>query len=72
MFKIMNVNPFEESQECLFIGVKDTPEKFNGLLAQLDEKFENELTELVKSGDISAKSKKSLIYIPLKKLVQNV
>ncbi|MEC1376466.1 leucyl aminopeptidase [Heyndrickxia oleronia] len=68
MFKIMNVNPFEESQECLFIGVKDTPEKFNGLLAQLDEKFENELTELVKSGDISAKSKKISYVHTFKKI----
>ncbi|MGE8207547.1 leucyl aminopeptidase [Heyndrickxia sp. NPDC080065] len=57
MFKFFNANPFEEKQECLLIGLKDTPEKFSGILSELDAKFENELTELVKSGDISAKVK---------------
>lgn len=57
MFNISSSNPFNESQECLLIGLKDTPEKFSGILTELDVKFENGLTELVKSGDISAKLK---------------
>ncbi|MBL5767518.1 hypothetical protein HV454_08215 [Bacillus sporothermodurans] len=57
MFNISSSNPFNDSQECLLIGLKDTPEKFSGILTELDAKFENGLTELVKSGDLSAKLK---------------
>ncbi|MGE6257565.1 leucyl aminopeptidase [Heyndrickxia sporothermodurans] len=57
MFKTINTNPFTEVHECLLIGLKDIPEKFSGLLSELDSKFDNQLTELVKSGDLSAKMK---------------
>ena len=57
MFKVINTNPFASNQECMFIGLFDQPEKFSGMLQELDENFGNELTELVKTGDISAKSK---------------
>ncbi|TDK62349.1 leucyl aminopeptidase [Bacillus salipaludis] len=50
---------FNESNEHegLVIGLFDRPEKFTGLLARLDEIFEGQLKELVKSGDITAKFK---------------
>lgn len=57
MFYYENKNPFENEQECIIVGLKDHPEKFSGILEELDLKFERQLTELVKSGDISAKLK---------------
>ncbi|MBS4222882.1 leucyl aminopeptidase [Lederbergia citrea] len=57
MFKVINANPFESNQECMLIGLFEQPEKFTGQLLELDDRFGGELTELVKSGDISAKSK---------------
>lgn len=57
MFQVKNEIEFQDSYECLVIGMKEKPEKFSGQLAKLDELFEGQLTELVKSGDISAKKK---------------
>lgn len=57
MFRISNGNPYEHVQECMFIGLKDQPEKFSGDLQRLDDAFHGKLTELVKAGDISAKYK---------------
>ncbi|RDI41481.1 leucyl aminopeptidase [Falsibacillus pallidus] len=57
MFKTKNIHPFEQESEVLIVGLKDKPEKFEGLLSELDEAFSGELTELVKSGDVSAKAK---------------
>ncbi|MBS4200153.1 leucyl aminopeptidase [Bacillus sp. FJAT-49732] len=57
MLKILNGNPFESNEECLIVGLFEKPEKFTGILEQLDDIFDGELTELVKSGDISAKYK---------------
>ncbi|KQL53202.1 aminopeptidase [Heyndrickxia shackletonii] len=57
MFQYENKNPFENEQECIIVGLKDQPEKFSGILEELDLKFDRQLTELVKSGDISAKLK---------------
>ncbi|MCJ8009457.1 leucyl aminopeptidase [Lederbergia wuyishanensis] len=57
MFKISNGNPFESRKECLIVGLIEKPEKFTGMLEPLDQIFDGELTDLVKSGDISAKHK---------------
>ncbi|MGP7816305.1 leucyl aminopeptidase [Niallia sp. 01092] len=46
------------TQESIIIGLFDKTIKFEGKLAQLDEVFQGELTNLVKSGDISAKKKR--------------
>ncbi|MFJ5713827.1 leucyl aminopeptidase [Neobacillus sp. NPDC093127] len=50
-FELANVH------EGLIIGLLDKPEKFAGNLTKLDAEFNGQLTELVKSGDISAKLK---------------
>jgi leucyl aminopeptidase len=50
-FELANVH------EGLVIGLLDKPEKFAGNLRKLDAEFNGQLTELVKSGDISAKLK---------------
>lgn len=57
MFHVKNEINFVEATECLIVGLYDKPTKFEGNLAKLDELFEGQLTELVKSGDISAKKK---------------
>ncbi|WP_319922079.1 leucyl aminopeptidase [Neobacillus dielmonensis] len=46
------------THEGLIIGLFDKPEKFSGPLAKLDESFDGQLTQLVKSGDVSAKLKR--------------
>src|SRR5690606_2598051 len=63
MFNVLQGNVFETDQECVIVGLFDRPEKFAGKLTSLDELFAGELSELVKSGDISAKRKEvSLIH----------
>lgn len=57
MFAVKNEVNFLEVSECLIVGLYDKPTKFSGEIAKLDELFEGQLTELVKSGDISAKKK---------------
>ena len=57
MFTVSKEINFLSFQECLVVGLYDKPVKFEGTLAKLDENFNGHLTELVKSGDISAKSK---------------
>ena len=58
MFHVKNEWELSSEHEGLIIGLFDKPEKLSGSLASLDEKFDGQLTELVKSGDISAKLKK--------------
>lgn len=59
MFSVKKGNPFATKHEGLIIGLFDKPNKFEeGHLLVLDQAFEGRLTELVKSGDISAKKKK--------------
>ncbi|KRG15213.1 leucyl aminopeptidase [Lederbergia galactosidilytica] len=55
MFTVKHEDPFVSQQECLVIGLWDQPEKFAGKLKALDESLNGQLTDLVKSGDISAK-----------------
>ncbi|WP_160722370.1 leucyl aminopeptidase [Bacillus sp. USDA818B3_A] len=57
MFHVIKEVDLEVGQESLVIGLFEKPEKFTGVLAGLDEKFNGQLTELVKSGDLSAKRK---------------
>lgn len=55
MITVKHEDPFVSQQECLVMGLWDQPEKFAGKLKTLDEALNGQLTELVKSGDISAK-----------------
>jgi leucyl aminopeptidase len=57
MFHVKNEFSYSTVHEGLVIGLFEKPEKFTGSLAKLDELFEGQLTELVKTGDISAKFK---------------
>ena len=57
MFHVKKEWEQSTEHEGLIIGLFDKPEKFSGTLAALDEKFDGQLTELVKSGDLSAKLK---------------
>lgn len=57
MFTVKNGIDYNEAHECLIIGLADQPHKFAGRLQAMDEAFAGDLTELVKSGDISAKHK---------------
>lgn len=58
MFQITKNFQLADPHESLIIGLYDKPEKFGGELAKLDQAFNGQLTDLVKSGDISAKYKK--------------
>jgi leucyl aminopeptidase len=58
MFSIQRENPFTTQHESLIIGLFDKPTKFEGELFILDQAFDGGLTDLVKSGDISAKKKR--------------
>lgn len=57
MFKVKNNLDLQEKQSCLVIGIFDRPLKFSGPVEKIDEAFQGQLTELVKSGVISAKRK---------------
>jgi leucyl aminopeptidase len=57
MFSVQADWNYSTEQESLIIGLIDKPAKFEGLLAELDQLLDGHLTQLVKSGDISAKKK---------------
>jgi leucyl aminopeptidase len=57
MFHVRKELDLTASHESLVVGLFERPEKFTGILTALDEKFEGQLTELVKAGDLSAKLK---------------
>lgn len=57
MFEVKKDFELANVHEGLVIGLLDKPEKFAGNLRKLDAEFNGQLTELVKSGDISAKLK---------------
>lgn len=57
MFSVLKHWEFVNEHEAIIIGLFDRPLKFEGQLAPLDQLFDGHLTELVKSGDISAKKK---------------
>lgn len=55
MFSVHKKKPFTEGHEGLIVGLFDKPVKFAEKLLELDQAFSGELTELVKSGDLSAR-----------------
>ena len=57
MFHVKKDWELSSEHEGLIIGLFDRPEKFSGSLAPLDAKFDGQLTELTKSGDLSGKLK---------------
>ncbi|WP_342042568.1 leucyl aminopeptidase [Bacillus sp. OTU2372] len=57
MFHVKKELDLTAGHEGWVVGLFERPEKFTGVLAGLDEKFDGQLTELVKSGDLSAKLK---------------
>lgn len=56
MFELGKGDPLECLEDCLVIGLQQVPKKFGGLLGGLDNRFGGALTELVKSGDLSARA----------------
>jgi leucyl aminopeptidase len=58
LFHVKEELVLSDKQEALVVGLFDQPVKFSGELANLDKAFDGQLTELVKSGDISAKLNK--------------
>ncbi|MED4312085.1 M17 family peptidase N-terminal domain-containing protein [Heyndrickxia coagulans] len=56
MFELGKGDPLECREDCLVIGLQQVPKKFGGLLGGLDNRFGGALTELVKSGDLSARA----------------
>jgi len=57
MFTVLRDWNLADTHECLIIGIFEKPNKFEGTLGNLDEQFGGQLTDLVKSGDVSAKFK---------------
>ena len=57
MFKMNDQFSFSNSHDCLVIGLFNKPSGFEGAMAEADQLFDGQLTELVKSGDISTKKK---------------
>ncbi|MGM7634098.1 leucyl aminopeptidase [Bacillus sp. Hm123] len=68
MFTVKNESYLQQETPCLIVGLYDRPLKFAGELEKLDELFNGELTELVKEGDISAKSNKIAVVSTLGKM----
>ncbi|MED4963045.1 M17 family peptidase N-terminal domain-containing protein [Heyndrickxia coagulans] len=74
MFELGKGDPLECLEDCLVIGLQQVPKKFGGLLGGLDNRFGGALTELVKSGDLSARAGNlSVIHtlgkLPVKRLL---
>lgn len=57
MFTVKNSLDLQTESSCLIIGLFNRPVKFGGILEQLDDQFDGQLTELVKSESIRAKAK---------------
>lgn len=57
MFRVSHENPFQIESPCLIVGLLDKPLKFEGALGELDKAFQGQLSQLVKTGDLSAKYK---------------
>ncbi|WP_050182979.1 leucyl aminopeptidase [Domibacillus robiginosus] len=74
MFTIKNESFIETEADALLVGLFDKPLKFEGVLQPLDQAFSEQLTELVKNGDLSAKEEHTAIipslgHIPAKRIV---
>jgi leucyl aminopeptidase len=57
MFNVKNNLDLTVSQQALVIGVFSDNKKSEGLLKELDEKFEGQIVEMVREGDISSSKK---------------
>ncbi len=72
-FSIHNDSFVEKEQECIVVGVFNKP-TFDGDLAVLDQKFDGQLTQFIKEGDINSKLKNvskipSFGKVPAKRLL---
>lgn len=52
---VHNEHPLEESHDYLVVGLWNKPSKLEGLMKELNDEFDDELTSLVKEGDLSSK-----------------
>jgi len=57
MFKVHNQLNLQEQYEVLVIGLFQKNNKLTGLAAELDEKLDGQLTQMLKDGDLSTKYK---------------
>lgn len=57
MFTVKKENLYDSAHEVLIIGLFDEPNIIKGELSSLDEKFEGQMNEFLKQGDISGKLK---------------
>lgn len=57
MFKVNNEFNLSNSHDCLVIGLFNKPSGLENDAAEADQLFDGQLTELVKSGEISTKKK---------------
>ncbi|MBT2758264.1 leucyl aminopeptidase [Mesobacillus foraminis] len=57
MFEIKTQLDFNDSHDALVVGIFNKTSGMEGVLANLDEHFDGELTQLIKSGDIVTKKK---------------
>ncbi|AST93119.1 MULTISPECIES: leucyl aminopeptidase [Sutcliffiella] len=57
MFHVQNTIDFTEKQSALVVGLFEKNKKLEGLLGELNESLNGQLTELLKEGDISSKFK---------------
>jgi leucyl aminopeptidase len=57
LFKVIDEFNFSNSHDCLVIGLFNKPFGLTGVLSEADRLFEGQLTELIKSGEISSKKK---------------
>ncbi|MBM7648520.1 leucyl aminopeptidase [Bacillus ectoiniformans] len=74
MFTVKNELFLQQTEESLIVGLYDKPIKFEGALKELDDAFDSQLTELIKEGDLSARSKAISILptygkLPVKRLI---
>lgn len=57
MFNVNNEFKLTNSHDCLVIGLFNKPSGFEGVIAEADQLFDGQLTELVKDGEISSRKK---------------
>lgn len=69
MFTLKQEWNFTDKLECIVVGLFEKSIKLEGQLAELDEAFGGELTNLLKESDLSAKKNKYISFIRLVRLV---
>ncbi|WP_223701470.1 leucyl aminopeptidase [Sutcliffiella deserti] len=55
MFTVQNQMNFTDQQAALIIGLSEKNKKVEGLLGELDDQLDGQITSLLKEGDISAR-----------------